>query len=187
MGNYYYVAMKNKMTYNNDGKWEKTETAKEIKELAGACSLGYSEPCALAILGIKCKYGTKKRIGHSGIAHNVSYIEDDPVFVICEDKEEYLEEVVTGNKYEKSKDCCTYEYSDKLKLSIVREIPASKVAEMLRKLSENQISSYANKIHELDNAIAIGYQKDMQRKKQYEIQKEVNDSYIKSFREKYGK
>ena len=190
MGSYYYVFMKNSTSYRDeDSGYKKTETGKLLEPIAKHFSLGYSEPSGLALLGVKSKKDTKREVGLFGIEYNKNIIVDDPVFMICEDNNDgYLEEIITGNKYKKiNANIYTEKYSNRLLLSAVKGIPKSKVVEHLRSLSKLEIDKYVNKIHELDRAIAIGFQKDMQRRKNNQIQNQEYESYIKSFRKKSGK
>ena len=123
-----------------------------------------------------------------GIDYNKTVIEDDPVYVICEDNDEYLVDVITGNRYKRQKNnYYNRELSNELILGISKEIPASQVVEMLRGLSQEEITRYTARLYQLNNAIAIGYQKDMLRIESEKIQKQKDDDYIKSFRKKYGR
>jgi hypothetical protein len=189
MGKYYYIYLTNQCWYRDEqGSYKTTETGKELEKIAGNRSLGYSEPSALALLGIKTKPVSKKAYGLFGIEYTETNYVDDPVFVICEDNNGYLEDVVTGIKFEKGKDYYHIEeHSPKLKASIVRELPAVTVANRLKNLSSYELKAYANKMYELKKAVEIGYRKDVQRKKNEQAQKEDYDAYIKSFRKKYGK
>ena len=190
MGIYYYVEMMNPLYYCDDNsRYQKTETGKLLENIAGNCSLGYSEPSALALHGIKSKPCTRKKKGLLGIEYTESYSVDYPFFIICEENGNYLEEVVTGKRYEKITNYGygNENYSDKLKLRIVRELPTSRVAEILRGLSEYELRGIQRKMNELDRGITTGYQYDMQRIRREKAQKDSDDSYIKSFRKKYGK
>ena len=189
MGRYYYVRMVNALNYNDDnGRYLKTETAKEIENIAGSATLGYSEPNGLAIFVVKYRKMTRKKKGFLGVEYNESYNADVPVFVICEDKNNYLEEVITGKKYAKEKDYTYYQRTcPRLTLSIIKEVPSSRVAEILKSMTENEVNNYVKKINALDRAIYIGYQKDIQRTQLNQAQKQRDDSYIKSFRKRYGK
>ncbi len=189
MGKYYYVFLNNQCWYRDErGNYKTTETGKELQRIAYNRSLGYSEPSALALLGIKTKLVSQKKSGLLNYEHKETKYEDDPVFVICEDNNGYLEDVVTGIKFQKGINRNFEEnHSPKLIATIVRELPSVTVAEKLKSLSSNELKKYVEKMHELEKAVRVGYEKDVQRIKNEQAKKKEYDAYIKSFRKKYGK
>ena len=58
---------------------------------------------------------------------------------------------------------------------------------MLKELSNEDLNRFNSGIKNLEQAIYIGYKKDIARENNAKIQQENNDAYIKSFRNKYGK
>lgn len=194
MGKYYYVIVANATAYRTDlNCYKKTETGKLLDNIVKDISLGYSEPSATALLSIKKCAKQKKEKGFLGISYTDTYFEYEPFFIICEKKDEYLEEVITGRKYEMPKERCYNTYnntnnkSEKLKLSTIREIPSSKVVEMLQSLKSDDISRFKLAMDRLEQAIYNGYQKDIIRENEEVKQQQDNDAYIKNFRNKYGK
>ena len=112
--------------------------------------------------------------------------------MICEDTGPYLVDIITGNKYEKGPNNSFYDrykeiYHNKLLLAIVEGVSSSAVASELRGLSSYEIELYRKKMKQVDKAIAIGYEKDMQRIKNNKTLIEEDDSYIKNFRNNHGK
>ena len=189
MGKYYYVDIVNSLYYHDElNSYQQTETSKQIANIANRTSLGYSEPYGLALTGIKKCEKRKKEKGIFGLTYINTSIVYEPVFIICEEKDDHLEEVITGRKYElyrqnsyNTKKC------EKLVLRTVKEIPSSKVVEMLKELSNEDLNRFSSGIKNLEQAIYIGYKKDIARENNAKIQQENNDAYIKSFRNKYGK
>ena len=97
MGKYCYVYMRNRLFYSDDkGTWHDTETRKLTSSIAVNRDLGYYQPQALAFLNIKKEVRTV-RDGR----RQRSYMESIPVFMICEEKENCFEDVITGIKYGK--------------------------------------------------------------------------------------
>lgn len=190
MGKYYYVFMKNRSQYRDDqDRCHDTETYKETSKFAGNMSLGYYRPSALAIKNVKfetntrtvqTRYGTRKE----------TYNEYAPFFMICEDKEDILEDVITGKQYTKSADNNHYFSnidSNKLILTTAEEIPISQVAGILKNITKEDVARYIVGSNNLDKAIAYGYQMDQIRMSKEAKQTQSNESFIQSFKNRYGK
>lgn len=190
MGKYYYVYMVNSTSYrSDDGRYKENETYKRLKNIAGNASLGYSEPNALALYGVKSETRTRTVDGFWG-RRKEQYRESVPFFLICEDTNDgYLEEVITGRRYPKKENRYNFDnqYSKTLMLSIIREIPTSKVAETLKSLSKNEVSAITNRIHQLEHAIYYGYFDDMKRQQEEKATLKKDEDYIKSFRKRHDK
>ena len=61
MGRYYYVCMKNSTFYRDENDhYKPTETGKILEPIARNISLGYSEPSALAVYGVRSRIDTKR-------------------------------------------------------------------------------------------------------------------------------
>ena len=188
MGVYYHVRMLNPLLYrSSNGEYLPTETQKELGGIlvyrSGSC-----EENVLGVSGIRNIKATKT--GLFGIEYNGSV--DNPILMICEDTGTYLVDVITGNKYEKGPNNSFYDrykeiYHNKLLLAIVEGVSSSAVASELRGLSSYEIELYRKKMKQVDKAIAIGYEKDMQRIKNNKTLIEEDDSYIKNFRNNHGK
>ena len=97
--------------------------------------------------------------------------------------------MVTGKRYEKVEDIFydPKHFSDKLILFPVKEIPSGQVVKILKGLSESEIDKYVQKLHDLEGAIFLGYQKDMIMIRNDNNQLNSDESYIRNFRRRYGK
>lgn len=187
MGKFFYVSMNNaKYFYDEFNKYESTETGKKINNIVTNISLGYSEPSALALLNIKETYKKKEKKRLLGISIQQKVLEYEPFFIICEDLGDYLQEIITGKKYQKKEMMYINEICNSLKLSIVREIPSTKVVEMLKSLSNKDIQRFVIGMKKLDSAILDGYYMDIQRIENNKRQQKENEDYINTFRKRYG-
>ena len=191
MGKYYYVCMKNRLQFCDDqNKYHETVTSEETSKFAGNLSLGCYEPNALAIKNVKYEVRTRTVQARYGL-RNENYSSCFPFFMICEDKTDFLEDVITGKEYIKKNSKGPYYYdfvdSDKLILSIAKEIPVSKVVELLKSLNKDDITRYKVGSDNLDIAIAYGYKMDQIRIKNEKKQTQDNESFIKNVKNNYGK
>ncbi len=182
MGKFYYVGMLNPIWYYIETKHMKTETGKLLENVAGNISLGSYQPSALAIYGVKKE--TKQKLVDGFFGHHwQKYIDYDPFFMICEDKGNYLSEVITGYNYAKG-DSNNW-YSEKLRIETVREVTPTAVANLLKSLSRDEIQRYCNGINNLNVAIRNGYYKDMERMRNETIQKQADEDFVRNFKRTY--
>lgn len=199
MSKYYYVTVSNPWRYGDTGSsyyynfpckncpgYEtETETGKLFKDIVMySFDNEWYEYCN-ALLSVKA---VQKEIivrGFLGIKHKEVYYEYRPFPIICEEKDGYLIEVITGNKYEREESWHgTWEFSQNLKFFAQREVSASEVKQKLEGLTCGDISRFRNKMYELERAVYDGYQKDMAVLNcTAPIEPDTpEDAYIKSFR-----
>ncbi len=185
MGKYCHGYMFNATRYyNSELNGKETETAKLLKNIAHNRNIGCYKPSALSILGVK----TRLR-GISEVKDILNPIIPIPFFPIFEEKGNYLEDIITGRKYEflKCSNAYAQVYSSELKLRPVDEIPPTEVAETLKSLSNIHINRYVRLMDSLENAIAIGYNRDLEAIREAEIKKQNDISFIKDFRHRNGR
>lgn len=191
MGKYHYVCMKNRLAFQDDQhNYHETETKKETSKFAENLSMGSYQPTALAIKNVKFETSTIHVQGRFG-ERKKSFSNYYPFFMICEEKDNMLEDIITGKKYTKKDNSGSYYYdfvdSNKLVLCIVSDIPTSKVVEALKSLSKNDIERYKTGSDNLDKAVAYGYQLDQIRIRNEKKQNQDDESFIKNFKNKYGR
>ena len=191
MGKYHYVCMKNRLAFQDDQhNYHETETKKETSKFAENLSMGSYQPTALAIKNVKFETSTIYVQGRFG-ERKKSFSNYYPFFMICEEKDNMLEDIITGKKYTKKDNSGSYYYdfvdSNKLVLCIVSDIPTSKVVEALKSLSKNDIERYKTGSDNLDKAVAYGYQLDQIRIRNEKKQNQDDESFIKNFKNKYGR
>ncbi len=183
MGKFYYVYMLNQTDYYNENeKYQKTKTGELLRNIAGNRALDEYGSYALAIYGVK--WSLKNVCNNNLFGQSSSrYYDPDPLFMICEDMGNCLSEVITGNIYESVNDNnCINLYSEKLKLKKVKEVPPTKVAEILKNLSNGEIERFCKGINKLNSAISIGYHKDMAKQKSDAIKEQSDIVFIKDFK-----
>ncbi len=190
MSKYCYVIIANQTEYWNDyeGKRMLTETGSLLNGLLTEVSLRNYGPSVAAFKGIRQKIRTERKEGFLGIHYTSNYYVDDPVCIICEDKGEYLEDVITGKKFTSvGRNGVTNKPDRRVLAKPLDEIPGSKVSEILKSLDDETLQKYAEGIRYLENAIFFGYDRDIERMRNEEIKSKNNDAFIKSFRNRYGK
>lgn len=188
MANYFYVDIANSRIYrNNAGNLAATETGNLLKNVSTSISLGYYEPSVAALPRVKLTE-KKRQSKFLGISYTEKYSEYDPFFIICENNKDFLEDVITGRKYIKQPNTNSNNVnSDKLVLRTISQIPTSRVAELLKSLSKDDVERYRARLLELEKAIRIGYQRDIERLNKEKRQTQNNEEYIKNFKNRYGK
>lgn len=112
--------------------------------------------------------------------------------IICEVKDDYFEDVITGKKFKKN----DYNFSNKdvpseLTFRISNPLSEANVATLLRKLTHLDAARYKTQMENLEKAYKEGYseweRKDA-RKKLLELKPKQNDEeFIENFRKTYNK
>jgi GH18 family chitinase len=186
MERYCYVNLCNPVFYTTeDGRSVRTETSKEIEKIGGMVSLGYSEPSELAIFGVRETVKQRKQ-KFFGIEYNEKYIAYDSQFVICIDKGNCLEDIITGKSFQKV-DRYEQKPSINVKLSVGGWLASNQVAAILKQLKPADVQRYAVGLNNFEQAIRNGYYKDCARIQKELQEKQNNDAYIRNFRNRYGK
>ncbi len=178
METYYYVDIAN--------VYEK-EIQEEMNKICTRRQLGYSEPCALFITGIRQTSKRKEIIGFF-FNYKKTYYEDDPVPMICklkknEKNQEYFVEILTGKAYWKSTE---YKLSPQILLRPVREIQIGELADLLKSLKPYE-EIYKARVRELNKVMALGYNNYLKRVNNERKQQKKDEEFIKTFIKTYGK
>lgn len=197
MSKYYYVTVSNPWRYSDAGtnnyyKYPckhcpvgETETGKLFRNIVISSFDDESHEYCNALVNVKAVQKERKYKGFLGITRTEIYYEYLPFPIICEEKDGYLIEVITGNQYEKEdRGFLNWEFSQNLKFRPREEISSEKVVDYLKGLTCGDISRFRNKMYELERAVYDGYQKDMAVLNcTAPVEPDTpEDAYIKSFR-----
>ncbi len=166
------------------------EIRKELETVSTVRSLGYYEPSARFLTGIRQKAGKRRQKGLI-FEYDETYYYDDPVPMICELKknnknQEYFIDVISQIAYWKGQNDYN-KVAQSVTLVPMQIISSDGVVKLLKSLTPEQISRYKTRALELNNALYLGYQAYRRRvNENIRIQKE-NEDFIDGFGRRYKK
>lgn len=181
MRSFYYVDIANA---------NEPEIREELQKVSIIRSLGYYEPSARFLTGIRQKSGTRRKKGLF-FDYDEKYYFDDPVPMICELKknsknQEYFVDVISQNAYWKGENCYG-KVAQSISLIPMQAISSDNVVMLLKSLTPEQIKLYKTRAYELNNAMFLGYQAYARRVNDNIRQQRENEDFIDNFTRKYKK
>lgn len=108
----------------------------------------------------------------------------DSVPIICIDKEDYFEDVITGKRFTKL-NVEKHEISNKLLLSPSYKIHSGELVDYLKKFNKSDIKRYTKQLEFLEHKIIISYERDIKKLKEGILKETIDDDvekYIKAIR-----
>ena len=130
----------------------------------------------------KVRGRTKDRFG---FPYTYDYSIYDPVTIICEDQGEYLEEIITGRKYESIRelDYRKIKPSDKLRFRPMYTVAPRKIVEIIKGLSNEDLERFRIGMINLENAVYLQYENEIEKYKEYQRQRQREEAFIKRFKD----